>query len=108
MKFTEQKLKGVYLIEAEPHKDERGMLRRHFCQREFNDNKLMVDIKQTNVSENMKKYTLRGFHFQLPPYGENKVISCIKGSIHDIVVDLRKESKTYSKWHSFELTEENR
>ena len=108
MKFTEQKLSGVYIIEPEPHVDERGMLRRHFCQQEFKDNNLMTDIRQTNVSENRGKHTLRGFHFQLPPHGENKVISCIKGAIYDIVVDLRKESKTYLQWKSFELTEENR
>ena len=108
MKFTEQKLSGVYIIEPEPYEDERGMLRRHFCQREFRDNNLMTDIRQTNVSENKKNHTVRGFHFQLPPHGEEKVISCIKGAIYDIVVDLRKESKTYLKWQSFELTEENR
>ena len=108
MKFSEKNLKGVYLIEPEPHVDERGMLRRHFCQHEFADYGLMTEIKQTNVSENRKKLTLRGFHFQYPPHGENKVISCIKGSIYDIIVDLRKKSKTYLQWQSFELTEENR
>ena len=108
MKFSEQKLEGVYLIEPEPHEDKRGMLRRHYCQREFQDNKLMNNIRQTNVSENREKYTLRGFHYQLPPNGENKVVSCIKGSIYDIVVDLRERSETYLQWESFELTEENR
>ena len=108
MKFTEKKIEGVYLIEPEPYEDDRGMLRRHYCQREFKDNNLMTDIKQTNVSENKKKHTLRGFHFQYPPHGENKVISCIKGRIYDIVVDLREKSETYLKWQSFELTEENR
>ncbi len=108
MKFSEQKLEEVYLIEPEPYEDERGMLRRHFCQHEFAEYGLMTEIKQTNVSENRKKHTLRGFHFQSPPHGENKVISCIKGSIYDIVVDLRKKSKTHLQWQSFELTEENR
>ena len=108
MKFIEQNLRGVYLIEPEPHKDERGMLRRHFCRHEFRESGLMTDIKQCNVSENKGKHTLRGFHFQLPPHGENKVISCIKGGIHDIVVDLRKDSAGYLKWQSFALTEENR
>ena len=108
MKFREQKLQGVYLIEPEPHEDKRGMLRRHFCQKEFDDYGLMTEIRQTNVSENMKEHTLRGFHFQLPPRGENKVVSCIKGSIYDIVVDLREQSNTYLQWKSFKLTEENR
>ena len=108
MRFSKQKLPGVFIIEPEPYSDERGLLRRHFCQREFAEQDIMTDVKQCNVSENKKRHTLRGFHYQLPPYGENKVISCIKGAIYDIVVDLRKESKTYLKWHSFELTEENR
>lgn len=81
MIFHEQKLRGIYVIEPEPYQDERGMLRRHFCQKEFADNGLMTDIKQCNVSENKKRLTLRGFHYQLPPHGENKVISCIKGSL---------------------------
>ena len=108
MKFTKQKLNGLYVIEPEPYTDERGMLRRHFCKREFNDNELMNDIRQTNVSENTKKHTLRGFHFQHSPHDEDKVISCIRGSIYDIVVDLREKSETYLKWQSFELTEENK
>lgn len=108
MIFHEQKLKGVYLIEPEPYGDERGQLRRHFCQKEFNNQGLLTDIKQCNISENNKKHTLRGFHYQLSPYGENKLLSCIKGSIYDIVIDLRKKSNTYLKWKSFELTEENR
>jgi len=105
MKFKEQKIESVYLIEPEPHEDERGMLRRHFCQNEFVEYDLMTEIRQTNVSENREKHTLRGFHFQYPPDGENKVISCIKGSIYDIVVDLRPKSKTYKQWQAFELTE---
>ena len=108
MTFSEQKLEKVYLIEPEPHEDERGILRRHFCQNEFADFNLFNEIKQTNISENRKMNTLRGFHFQYPPHGENKVISCIKGRIYDIVVDLREKSETYLKWQSFELTEENR
>ena len=108
MKFTEKKIEGVYLIEPEPYTDERGMLRRHFCQNEFAEYGLMTEIKQTNVSENKKCHTLRGFHFQYSPQDENKVISCVKGSIYDLVVDLRNESKTFMKWLSFNLSEENR
>ena len=65
-------------------------------------------IKQTNISENYKKYTLRGFHYQKKPYGEDKVISCIKGAIYNIVLDIRQNSKTYKKWQSFLLNEENK
>lgn len=108
MIFHEQKLLGVYIIETEPYADERGLLRRHFCQREFAEKGIMTDVKQCNVSENKLRLTLRGFHYQLPPHGENKILSCIKGAIYDVVVDLREEFHTYLKWESFELTEENR
>lgn len=108
MKFIEQKLKGVFIIKPEPHQDQRGLLRRHFCQKEFGKDDLMTDIKQCNISENRKKHTLRGFHFQHPPFGEHKVISCIKGRIHNIVLDVRKSSGTYLEWQSFQLSEENR
>ena len=108
MIFQKQKLSDVFIIEPEQYSDERGLLRRHFCQREFNEQGLMTDVKQCNVSENKKRHTLRGFHYQLIPYSENKVLSCIKGSIFDIVVDLREDSSTYLQWQKFELTEENR
>lgn len=108
MKFLEQEINGVYLIQPEPVEDCRGLLRRHFCQREFREFNLFTDIKQTNISENRRKYTLRGFHYQLPPHGENKLISCIKGSIYDIVVDARPNSPTFCKWIQMELSEENR
>jgi dTDP-4-dehydrorhamnose 3,5-epimerase len=108
MIFHEQKLPGVFLVEPEPYADQRGLLRRHFCQREFSEAGLMVDIRQCNVSENRSRHTLRGFHYQLPPHGENKLLSCMKGAVHDIVVDLRRRSETFLKWQSFQLTEENR
>ena len=108
MKFFEQKIPKVYLIEPEPFVDKRGLLRRHFCQREFAEHGILTDIKQCNVSENKLRKTLRGFHYQRPPYREGKVLSCFKGAIYDIVVDVRPESPTYLQWIAVELTEENR
>ena len=108
MKFSQQKIEGVYLIVPEPFTDERGLLRRHFCKKEFENAGINNEVRQCNISENKLKYTLRGFHYQKPPYGEDKTISCINGSIFDIVIDLRKESKTYLKWESYNLNKENR
>lgn len=108
MIFHKQKISGVFIVEPEPYRDERGLLRRHFCKREFAEHGIMTDIKQCNVSENKKRHTLRGFHYQLLPYGEDKILSCIKGAIFDIVLDLRKDSDTNLQWQVFELTEENR
>jgi len=108
MKFINQNIKGLYLIVPEGFKDKRGFLRRHFCHNEFKKKDINFKIKQTNISENYKKYTLRGFHYQKKPYGEDKVISCIKGAIYNIVLDIRQNSKTYKKWQSFLLDEENK
>jgi dTDP-4-dehydrorhamnose 3,5-epimerase len=108
MKFHEQKLAGVYIIEPEPFADDRGVFRRHFCDREFAEHGIVTDVRQSNVSENRYAHTLRGFHYQIPPYGEGKTLSCLKGSIYDIVVDVRPQSPTYMQWISVELNEENR
>lgn len=108
MKFLPQELPGVYVIEPEPFVDDRGMFRRHFCQREFEAHKISGRVSQCNVSENKYKHTLRGFHYQIAPHGEGKTLSCMKGKIFDVVVDLRLDSPTYLKWLSFELNQDNR
>ena len=108
MKFTELELPGVFRIEAEPFEDERGAFRRHFCEKEFSEHGIVSNMKQSNVSENFFSQTLRGFHYQEEPYAEGKTLSCLKGSIYDIVVDLRPDSKTYMQWISIELSAKNR
>ena len=108
MIFVEQKIKGVWIIKPTPFEDERGLFRRHFCNEEFLKNDIEINISQSNVSENKYKKTLRGFHYQLAPNQEAKTLSCFKGSIFDVIVDLRKDSSTYKKWISAELTEKNR
>ena len=108
MKFFKQSIERVYLIEPEPFVDHRGMFRRHFCKKEFEEHGIVGEVGQCNVSENLYKHTLRGFHYQLPPYGEGKTLSCFKGSIYDVVIDVLPSSPTYLKWISFELNEDNR
>jgi len=108
MKFSQENIKGVFIIEPEPFMDERGVFRRHFCEKEFNDHEITAIVKQSNVSENKYKFTLRGFHYQVAPYSEGKTLSCLKGSIYDVVVDLRSESPSYMKWIAAELNEQNR
>jgi dTDP-4-dehydrorhamnose 3,5-epimerase len=108
MKFFKQKLAGVFVIEPEPFVDDRGVFRRHFCQREFDAHGISSRVTQCNVSENKYEHTLRGFHYQIAPYGEGKTLSCLVGKIYDIIVDLRENSPTYLQWQSFELDSENR
>ena len=107
MKFVEQEIQGVWLIEAEPVVDERGRFRRHFCRKEFEARGIETGIIQTNISENNDSFTLRGFHYQMKPFEESKTISCPTGAIHCVVVDLRPESKTFLKWVGTNLTSGN-
>jgi dTDP-4-dehydrorhamnose 3,5-epimerase len=108
MKISKQSIAGVFVIDSEPFIDDRGAFRRHFCKEEFK--KIGIDpiVEQANVSENKFAFTLRGFHYQLPPFGEGKTLSCLHGKIFDIVVDLREDSETFMSWISVELSYENR
>lgn len=108
MKFTKTKISNVIFIEPEPFVDSRGVFRRHFCTKEFSDQGIITDVKQANISENKFAYTLRGFHYQISPHGEGKTLTCLKGKIYDVVVDLRPNSKTFKQWISLELTENNK
>jgi dTDP-4-dehydrorhamnose 3,5-epimerase len=106
MIFVESKLKGAYLIKLDRTEDERGYFVRDFCKKEFEDFGLEHEIVQCNISYNAKRGTLRGMHFQSEPFEECKIVSCIKGSFFDVIIDLRETSKTYLKWEGFLLTEE--
>ena len=108
MKFKKQKINDVYLIYAEPFIDKRGIFKRNFCLEEIKKSPIKFrSIKQINLSQNINKKTLRGFHYQVSPYSDKKIISCVKGSIHNIVLDMRKKSKTYLNWQSFKISEKN-
>jgi len=108
MKFEELEIKGTFLIHAEPFEDKRGVFRRNFCEKEFAEHNIATSVAQANISENRYKHTLRGFHYQVQPYGEGKTMTILKGCIYDIIVDLREESNTYLKWISLELSPDMR
>lgn len=104
MKFSELIIPGAYLIESEPHKDERGSFARQFCRREFDEIGIGFEIRQSNISRNYRAGTLRGMHYQREPYPEIKVVSCVEGSAYDVIVDLRPDSPAYLKWCSVGLS----
>ena len=107
MLFKETIISGVYIIELEKKYDERGFFARTWCKNEFKEQGLESELAQCNLSYNKKCGTLRGMHYQITPYGETKLVSCISGAIYDVIIDLRKDSPTYEKWYSVELTAEN-
>lgn len=107
MKIESLPIAGAYRVTLEPHEDERGSFARQFCRHELAAAGIDFEIKQCNVSRNVHAGTLRGMHYQKEPYPEIKLVSCLKGAFYDAIVDLRKDSPTYLKWMSAELTEQN-
>ena len=108
MIFTEAPLSGVYVIGLEPHQDERGFFARTWCRREFAALGLETAIEQCSISHNRHRGILRGLHFQAPPHEEVKLVRCVRGAVHDVVIDLRPESPTFARHFALELTAENR
>ncbi len=101
------RLKGAFLVDLEPHEDERGSFARSFCRQEFAARGLETGIAQCNVSFNRKRGTLRGMHFQRPPMAEAKLVRCTRGAVYDVILDLRPGSPTCCRWEAAELTEDN-
>ncbi len=108
MIFNETPLYGAYTIDLEKRDDGRGFFARFFCVEEFGKYNLDSKIVQINNSLSKDKGTLRGIHYQLEPKAETKIVRCLKGSLFDVIIDLRKESETFGKWFGTELTETNR
>ncbi len=107
MIFDSTNLEGVFVIQPEQLEDERGFFARTFCEQEFAKHSLASRVRQCNISYNHTRGTLRGMHFQRSPHAESKLVRCTTGSIYDVVVDLREDSKTYMQWQAFELSSKN-
>lgn len=108
MIFTETPLRGAFIVDLEPREDDRGFFARTFCVKEFAERGLNPNVVQCNLSSSVKAGTLRGMHFQETLAGEAKLVRCVRGAVHDVVVDLRPESFTYRQAYAVELTTENR
>ena len=100
-------LAGAYTVALERREDERGFFARAFCRDEFTAAGIEPDLAQANLSYNRLKGTLRGLHYQVPPYRETKLVRCVAGSLLDVIVDVRPESPTYREWFGVELSAAN-
>jgi dTDP-4-dehydrorhamnose 3,5-epimerase len=107
MILKETPLKGAYIIELTPFSDERGMFMRTYCKNEFQAIGHDKEFVQFNQSVTHKAGTVRGMHYQLPPFSEIKLIRCIRGSVFDVIIDIRKDSPTFLKYFSLELNDRN-
>ncbi len=108
MIFTPTRLAGAYLIDLEKKGDGRGFFARAFCESEFGQHDLVRHFCQVNNSLSAQKGTLRGMHYQLAPKAETKVVRCIRGSLYDMILDLRSDSPTFGDSFGAELSAENR
>jgi len=106
--FTETKIPGVFDIELETKPDERGFFARTWCVSEFRAHGLNPKLMQCSVSFNTRKGTLRGMHYQVAPHAETKLVRCTRGSIFDVIIDLRLDSPTFKDHVAIVLTADKR
>lgn len=98
--------KAVLLVK-EPIRDDRGYFSRSFCKKTLAEHGISFDMVQSNEAFNHSARTLRGMHFQLPPFSEEKIVTCYHGEIYDVIIDLNVASPTYGKWFGVNLSSEN-
>ena len=109
MKFTETNIQGLLIVDVEYTEDERGFFARTWDEKVCADHGLRPSrMVQCSTSLNHKRGTIRGMHFQRSPHTEAKVVRCTRGAVYDVVLDLRPDSPTYTKWVAVELTADNR
>jgi len=107
MKFLQSPLPGVWVIEHDLLRDERGWFARSFDADEFRARGLALDIVQCNGSFTASRGTLRGMHYQAAPHGEPKLVRCVRGAAFHVALDLRPDSPAYCGWHGVELSSAN-
>jgi len=107
MEFIPTKLKGAWLIKPKVFQDNRGFFLESYSKKIFEEHGIICDFVQDNHSMSAQKGVLRGIHFQKPPHAQAKLVRVVKGSVYDVIVDLRKNSETYGQWEGYTLSAEN-
>jgi dTDP-4-dehydrorhamnose 3,5-epimerase len=107
MIFTAAPLAGAFLVDLEPFSDERGWFARYYDKKEFGQIGHHREWVQLNHSVSYKKGTIRGLHFQFPPFREIKMVRCITGAVYDVIIDLREGSPTFLQTFGAELSARN-
>ena len=107
MKIQMLDLEGAAVVDTTPFVDERGTFARIFCEHELSDLMGGRRIVNVNISKTLKCGVIRGMHFQRPPKAEIKMMRCVRGSIYDVIIDIRRVSPTFLQWYGTELSSEN-
>lgn len=108
MQFEPLPIAGAVLVSIEPHRDQRGFFARTYCSREFSAKGLPTAVAQASISFNESRGTVRGMHFQWPHSREDKLVRCVRGSLLDVLLDLRPQSRTYLQHCAVQLDDEQR
>lgn len=108
MIFTPTTLAGSFVIDLQPFSDERGWFARFYCEKEFEQIGHTKKWVQLNHSTTYSKGSIRGMHYQLPPFREIKMVRCIAGAVYDVIIDIRKDSATFLQWFGTELSAANK
>lgn len=107
MRFEPTSIGGSWVIDPTPHQDARGRFMRAWCSQEFTDHGIKFVPVQANMGFSIRKGTVRGMHYQVEPALEAKLVRCTRGSMFDVVLDLRPKSPTYRQWYGIQLSAEN-
>jgi dTDP-4-dehydrorhamnose 3,5-epimerase len=108
VKILSTPFKDAYVLMTDPFEDERGRFTRVFCRRELEQIGHCKEIVQINHSLTKNRGALRGMHFQRPPKSEIKIVYCLRGSVFDVMIDLRRNSPSFLHWHAEILSPDNR
>jgi dTDP-4-dehydrorhamnose 3,5-epimerase len=104
LKLSATSLSGAYLLETDRQEDERGQFERVFAPEALQNLGPLGPMELIAVSSNHRRGTLRGMHYQAAPHEQSKLVRCTRGSISDVIVDVRRESLTYLRWEAFSLS----
>jgi len=107
MEFIATKFEGAWLIKPKVFQDNRGFFFESYSKKVFQEQGIDADFVQDNHSMSVKKGVLRGIHFQRPPHAQTKLVRVVRGSVYDVIVDLRKNSPTYGQWEGYTLIADN-
>lgn len=107
MEFIKTSLKDAWIIKPQVFRDERGFFLEAYSQKKFKEKGVGVNFVQDNHSFSKRKGILRGLHYQAPPFTQAKLLRITRGSVYDVIVDIRKNSPTFGKWEGFELSAKN-
>lgn len=107
MKICRTPLEKAVTLKQEPLWDDRGYFARSFCRKTLEQEGIFFDVAQCNVAYNHSARTLRGMHFQVPPFCEEKIVSCVQGAVYDVIIDLNRDSPTFCRWFGITLSAEN-